>query len=318
MNQPLHLLYRPASLAEVVGNRATVQSLQTLLERPDGMPHAWMFTGPSGCGKTTLARIVAGELGTPPRLSSRSGEGDPNPDFTEMDSADFRGIDTIRDLRRAVQYAPVACPFRVWLLDEVHQLSKDAQSALLKLLEDTPPHVHLLLATTDPDKLLPTIRNRCHTFTVAPLPESEMAGMLTRVARAEKIPLTDDILNALCDNALGSPRMGLVLMDKIRGLKGEAVREAVEQQAAETNKAIALCRALIKGCSWRDASTILKTMEDEPETVRRAVLGYASAVLLNSGNPRCYAIMQCFGRNTYDTGRAGLAMMTFAAISGRV
>jgi hypothetical protein len=105
-----------------------------------------------------------------------------------------------------------------------------------------------------------------------------------------------------------------VLLDKIRGLKADQVREAVEQQAAETNKSIALCRALIKGCSWRDAAAILKTMEDEPETVRRAVLGYASAVLLNSGNARAHRIIECFSRNTYDTGRAGLAGATYVAV----
>ena len=151
MTTSLAVKYRPKRLADFLGNTETVQALRALMEREE-MPHTILFTGPSGTGKTTLARIVARRL----QCSEH--------DLQELNTADFRGIDTIRDVVRNMALCPMSGSCRVWILDEVHQLSKDAQHALLKALEDTPKHVYFLLATTDPAKLLPTIRTRCVTF----------------------------------------------------------------------------------------------------------------------------------------------------------
>ena len=152
--------YRPQSLDEIYGNKAVVKSLGSVLNKKE-VPPAFLFTGNSGCGKTSLARIAATQLGC-------TGH-----DFKEVDSADFRGIDTIRGIRRQMRLKSMS-GIRVWLLDECHKMSGDAQSALLKALEDPPSHVYFMLATTDPQKLLKTIRNRCVHFEVQPLGNSEI------------------------------------------------------------------------------------------------------------------------------------------------
>ncbi len=141
----LDLKHRPKSFDRIIGNEDTVEALESYLTKKD-LNHSFLFTGPSGTGKTTLARIVAGELGC---------EG---MDFTEMNSADFRGIDTIRNIRQQMVFPPMEGKNRGWLLDEAHKLSNDAMNSLLKPLEEPPNHVYFFLATTEPQKLITTIR----------------------------------------------------------------------------------------------------------------------------------------------------------------
>ena len=201
---PLHLKYRPKNFSEFVGNPGTVEALETVLAKPKNeIPHAFLFCGPSGCGKTTLARIVKNELGCS------------NEDFIEIDSGDFRGIDTIRDIRQNMVFRPLSGGIRVWLLDECHQLSKDAQNAFLKALEDTPEHVYFLLATTEPEKLLKTIRTRCARFDVHPLSERMMVRHLRKITEKEGKKVPNEVLSQIASDSLGSVRQALVILDKI-------------------------------------------------------------------------------------------------------
>ena len=297
----LYLKHRPTTLKQVVGNKAAISAMETVLARKEGAPRAVLFTGPSGCGKTTMARIFKDAVGC---IGS---------DFIELDSADFRGIDTVRDIRLAMGYGGVEGPCRVWLMDECHQLTKDAQSALLKALEDTPSHVYFILATTDPEKLLPTIRNRCTQFEVKPLTDDEMSILIERVLRAEKTNIPDDAFDAIITNALGSPRMCLVLLDKIISMPEKDMAEAAAQFAEEASETIALCRALIKGAPYKALATIVAGLKQEPESIRRAVLGYCSSILSKADNSRAYLVMTCFSRNYYDSGKAGLVMSVYEA-----
>src|SRR5688572_25883760 len=139
----LYKKFRPKTLKGVVGQEGAVSSLQSMIDK-GRLPHTILFSGPSGCGKTTIARILKGIL----ECSDL--------DFFEINCADFKGIDMVRDIRRYVGIPPLHGKSRVWLIDEAHQLTKDAQNAFLKLLEDTPKHAYFMLATTDPQKLLPT------------------------------------------------------------------------------------------------------------------------------------------------------------------
>ena len=303
MATSLAVKYRPKLLKDFLGNEDVVKSLQSMLEREE-MPHTILFTGPSGCGKTTLARIVAAKL----KCSQF--------DLIENNAADFRGIDSVRDILHKMAYVPLGSPCRIWLLDEAHQLSKDAQHALLKALEDTPKHVYFLLATTEPEKLLPTIKTRCVTFNVNPLSDQNMTILLDIVADKELgTPLQKEITDQIIQDSLGSARMALSILDKILNMDAGDMLVAAKQSAAQYNEAIDLCRALIGKRPWREISKIIQGITQEPESVRRAVLGYASAVLLKSGQPQAWVVLDCFRQDFFTTGKSGLTMAAYASVS---
>lgn len=299
----LAVKYRPKMLKDFLGNESTIKSLRTMMEREE-IPHTLLFTGPSGCGKTTLARIVAARL----KCSQY--------DFTENNAADFRGIDSVRDILRQMTLAPMSGPYRVWLLDECHQLSKDAQHALLKALEDTPKHVYFLLATTDPEKLLPTIRTRCVTFDVKPLNDNLMGTLLKSVLQKEGVDnVPQEALDQIVQDSLGSARMALSVLDGIINMEPADMLEAAKQTTSQQNAAIDLCRALIGKRPWKEIAKIIQGLDQDPESVRRAVLGYASAVLLKSGQPQAWVVLDSFRQDFFTTGKAGLALAAYAAVN---
>lgn len=299
----LYKVHRPKSLDRIVGNRETVATIRSMLEKKR-LPHTILFSGPSGCGKTTIARILRRELGC--------GE----MDFVELNCSDFRGIDTVREVIRNMHFAPTGGPCRVWLLDEVHKLSNDAQNGALKMLEDTPSHVYFFLCTTDPGKILPTIRTRCTGMPVKLLTEDETEFLVKRVAKKEGIKLEDNILSELVERAEGSARTSLVLLDKIQNLHKDEQSEALKTRSEEEAVAIDLCRALIKKEPWPKVAKILKGIKGDSEGVRWSVLGYARNVLLSSKDPQAYKILCAFEGNFYDTKEAGLARASFEAIFG--
>ena len=305
----LALKHRPQTLGEVEGNDSTVKALTALLQRDkEDINHSMLFTGPSGCGKTTLARIVSNELGC---IGN---------DFHEIDSADFRGIDTIREIRQKMWLAPTEGACVVYLLDECHQCSKDAQSALLKALEDSPPHVYFLLATTDPEKLLPTIRGRCVNFPVSPLSEDQMSAFLTLICRTERRRVSKEVIEQIACDSLGSCRNALQILDKIIDLDAEEMEEAARQISQQENQVIELCRALFAGKAWKEIATILRGLEKEDiEKTRLSVMGYCSSILLSEKTkdaPQAFIVMDEFKNPFYNNGRAGLVYASYAAVEG--
>lgn len=305
----LALRLRPQTLQEVEGNEATVKSLEALLSRDkEHINHSMLFCGPSGCGKTTLARIVAGELGCVGN------------DFHEIDSADFRGIGTIREIRQKMWLSPTEGKCVVYLLDECHQMSKDAQSALLKALEDSPPHVYFLLATTDPEELLSTIRGRCMMFQVQPLSKNQMVSFLTTTCRCERRRVPKEVIEQIATDSIGSCRNALQILDKIIDLEPDDMEEAARQIGQQENQVIELCRALFAGKAWKDVATILRGLEKEDvEKTRRAVMGYCSSILLSEKTkdaPQAFIVMDEFKDPFYNNGRAGLVHAAYASVEG--
>jgi DNA polymerase III gamma/tau subunit len=290
-------------LRDFLGNENTTAALRSMMEREE-IPHTILFTGPSGCGKTTLARIVAKRL----KCSEH--------DLQELNTADFRGIDTIRDVIRNMALCPMSGTCRVWILDEVHQISKDGQHALLKALEDTPKHVYFLLATTDPEKLLPTIRTRCVTFDVKPLSDKLMDVLLKTVIQKEGVDnVPQETIDQIVQDSLGSSRMALSVLDKIINMAPTDMLVAAKQQASQNNAAIDLCRALIGKRPWKEIGKIIQGLDQEPESVRRAVLGYMQAVLLKGDNPQAYIVLSAFRQPMYDTGKPGLTIAAYESIA---
>lgn len=299
----LYKKHRPKRLKRMVGNKETVHTLTNMLER-NTLPHTILLSGPSGCGKTTIARILRAALEC--HLM----------DFRELNCSDFRGIETIREITRTMTLAPTGGLCRIYLLDEVHQLSRDAQHAALKILEDTPSHVYFFLCTTDPQKLLKTILTRCCHLPVRFLLEEEIELLVRRVSKKEEIVLDKSLVEDIAEHAQGSARQALVLLDKIRNLPKKDRAKALQHQGDEEAEAIELCRALIKKASWKTVAKILKQIKSEPETVRWAVLGYARAVLLSTKNHQAYEVICAFENPFYDSKAAGLTRACYEACFG--
>ena len=197
---------------------------------------------------------------------------------------------------------------RVYLLEEVHMTTREAQNALLRALEDTPAHVYFLLCTTEPEKLLPTIRNRCSTFEVNPLNDNQMANLINHVLEEEGEDGVDDaVINTIVKAADGCPRQALVTLDQIIDLAPEEMLAAVQSFQASQKQTIDLCRALLNG-TWRDVQIVLKDLKEDPEKVRQAVNHYMMAVLIKKPqiDSQALLVLTCFSDTFFYNGRPGL------------
>jgi DNA polymerase III gamma/tau subunit len=296
--------FRPASLDEIFGNEATVKSLSKFITMsPDKRPHTYMFTGPSGCGKTTLARILANEYGCS------------NMDLIELNAANTRGIEAMREVVDQSHLAPMDGKARVVILDESHQLTTPAQQALLKVLEDTPRYAYYIFCTTDPQRIIPTIRNRCTTFQVNTLSPQEIGDLVDGILKVLETTISDNIWEKLIATTDGSPRKALVLLEQLISLDNEEEQEKIIYRSQTETETIELCRALLRGCDWNTVIEIYKGINDkEPEKIRRAILGYMKSVALNSNTDtamKSVGIIAVFENSTFDSGEAGLIRMLY-------
>jgi DNA polymerase-3 subunit gamma/tau len=219
--------YRPRSFAQMVGQDHVVQALTHALEQ-QRLHHAYLFTGTRGIGKTTVSRILAKSLnctgpdGTGGITAQPCGvcaacteiDADRYIDYMELDAASNRGIDEARDLIERATYKPTVGRFKVFMIDEAHQLTKDAFSALLKTLEEPPEYLKFVLATTDPDKMLPTVLSRCLQFNLRPMAPQTVHSYLQQVLEAESVAADAGALRLLSRAARGSMRDALSLTDQ--------------------------------------------------------------------------------------------------------
>ena len=212
MSQALYRKYRSRSLDEVLGQDHVTNILRRALEQGK-IAHAYLLTGPRGVGKTSVARILAHEINQLPYDEEAS-----HLDIIEIDAASNNGVDDIRALREKAQVAPVSAPKKIYIIDEVHMLSKPAFNALLKTLEEPPAHVVFILATTDADKLPATILSRVQQFFFRPIPVDIMARQLMTIAEKEGFTIEADAARLIAERSRGGFRDGISMLDQLSAL----------------------------------------------------------------------------------------------------
>ncbi len=223
MGKALYRVYRSKTLSELVGQEHITTTLQNTIKK-GSVAHAYLFTGPRGVGKTSVARIFAHDVNKLPYDINEA-----HIDIIEIDAASNRRIDEIRDLRDKVHIAPVRAKYKVYIIDEVHMLTKEAFNALLKTLEEPPAHVIFILATTEFHKLPETIVSRCLHFTFRPITSDSVVGHLKEIAKKEGIKVDDEAIQLIAEHGKGSFRDSISLLDQIRNSENKITRNTVEK-----------------------------------------------------------------------------------------
>jgi DNA polymerase-3 subunit gamma/tau len=225
--------YRPQRFADVVGQEHVTQTLANAIAQ-NRIAHAYLFVGPRGTGKTTIARIFAKCLNCTDGPKVDFPDDDPRAmeitegrcmDVLEIDGASNRGIDEVRELRETVKYAPAASRFKIYIIDEVHMLTKEAFNALLKTLEEPPPHVKFMFATTEPEKVLPTILSRCQRFDLRRIPSALIVKHLMEIAQKENVQIDEAALHAIARGADGGMRDAESTLDQLISFCGQEIAE---------------------------------------------------------------------------------------------
>jgi DNA polymerase III gamma/tau subunit len=301
-----HLELRPKTFDEVRGQDHTIKVLKEMLSR-EHKPHSYLLYGPTGCGKTTIARLIAKELGCN------------DIEFYEMNTANTRGIDTVRDVIESSQFVPMLGKVKVFLFDECHMITGQAAEALLKFLEDTPKYVYIILATTNPEKLIPTVKGRCEKFPIHSLKAEDMMNFILDVIEKKELKISDKIIERIHEIADGCPREALLLLEKVCNATEEtdAIKTLDDYSNAEWIKVV--CGFLLnRGKNWDYITQNLKAHDEEDvENIRRGVLGYMQRVLVGKSNEmdrmRASEVVEIFGRTFWEGGRPKLVQAFYKA-----
>lgn len=269
MGQALYRSYRSKKLSEIVGQEHITTALDNALKN-NTISHAYLFTGPRGVGKTSIARILAHEINNLPYTGDRQ-----HLDIIEIDAASNRRIDEIRDLRDKVHIAPTSAKYKVYIIDEVHMLTKEAFNALLKTLEEPPAHVVFILATTEVHKLPETIVSRTQRYAFKPVEQPKVVAHLKHIAKQEGIAVSDEALELIAAHGEGSFRDSISLLDQVRNTGAEVTLQDV--QACLGIAPAEVIDTLIAGLQAHDATTVATSLRHlheqgyEPSQVARSL-----------------------------------------------
>ncbi len=265
----LYRLYRPKTFADVAGQSPIVDTLNQAVMQ-DKLSHAYLFAGIRGTGKTSIARILAKELlthGVEDDVLKRNivqAIDDGNlVDLIEIDAASNRGIDDIRSLLEKIQFTPVVAKAKVYIIDEVHMLTKEAFNALLKTLEEPPSYAYFILATTELHKIPATIQSRCQRFLFRQIKEEDVIGRLQFIADAEKISIEHAALKAIAHHSGGSMRDAISLLDQLRSLLKEITVQDVKERIGESGHEYV--EQILQAVEQSDRQTIIDSIRSMEE-----------------------------------------------------
>ena len=249
MSTALYRRYRPDSFEDVIGQEHVTRALETALST-SRVAHAYLFSGPRGCGKTTSARILARSLncvegptptpcGSCPSCLELASGGPGTLDVVEIDAASHGGVDDARELRERLTFAPTRDRYRIFILDEAHMVTPQGFNALLKAVEEPPPHVKFIFATTEPEKVLPTIRSRTHHYPFRLVPPNVLVPYLKTITEREGAELDDSVLSLVVRAGGGSVRDSLSVLDQlIAGSEGKVTHEHAVRLLGYTDEAL--------------------------------------------------------------------------------
>lgn len=288
--------HRPKTFDQFVGNKSQVETVVNALKKED-RPRAFLITGPSGVGKTTMGRIIASSLGSD------------GFNFVEMNSSDFTGIDTVRDIIRQAPKASIGKGDKVYLWDEVHMISKSAGEAMLKMLEEPPKHVTHILCTTEEAKISVTIKRRCFHVRLQSLDDDTMREYIKSIGESEQTTIPPKVVTQIVQDSQGSPGIAISIVESIIGLPKEQMIEVAKRSTQRENLVLSLCQSLFKKTSWKDVAPILNELKgDDIEGVRWAVMGYATKVCLGGGpqKDRAWMVLDAFREPFYNSGFNGI------------
>lgn len=288
----LYRKYRPQNFDEVRDQDQIIRVLKGAIEKKE-IPHALLFSGTRGTGKTTLARIFAKEIGTD------------SLDLYEIDAASNRGIDDIRELKEAVHTVPYKSKYKVYIIDEVHMLTKEAFNALLKTLEEPPAHVVFILATTEEEKLLDTILSRCQVFRFRSPSQAVLAKTVTEVAKQEGFSLLPEAADLIAIAADGSFRDALGITQKVILASGDKIGNADEVAgiigAPRTATLLSLITALHKSDTKMALEAIAEavaTNSDMKLFARLILEAIRAVILVRHQSGQSEEILQAFSVET--------------------
>jgi DNA polymerase III gamma/tau subunit len=298
--------HRPDRFDLMVGQETAARSLAGLKKRKGGYPPIMMFSGPTGTGKTTAALIVGKDLGC--SLDDQT--------LIIHNAGMEGGKDVIKDLDLRLQYRPLLGKRLLFVFDECQGLTKPAQEALLLPTENPPDWCHMIFCTTDPQKILPTLKGRCTEVKFSPVAPTPLAVLVNQISKREGFKPGEKLVKAIVEAADGSARKAVKELERVMAIPDKKARIAAVASGDAKVQAIDLCRLIAGRKGFAACAKILANLQDDPEKVRRLMLSYANSMLLK-GNTRGAHIIRYFQYNVYESGAAGLSLACFLACSGK-